>query len=108
MELSDSHKRTFGAALKAIHSAQLPPELKRKDSAGDFSLKYRESMKSFQAQVENQTFDEPVAAKLAKFIKSKRDEINHLIERAENLLPNFNPSHWNSSSVTRTFTAATC
>jgi spectinomycin phosphotransferase len=83
MELSDSHKRTFGAALKAIHSIQLSPELREKIPQETFSLKYRESMKSFQVQVENQTYDEPVAAKLAKFIKSKRDGINHLIERAE-------------------------
>jgi spectinomycin phosphotransferase len=83
MELSNSHKRTLGAALKAIHSAQLPPELREKIPQETFSPKYRESLKSFQEQVENQTYDEPVAAKLAKFIKSRRDEINHLIERAE-------------------------
>ncbi len=33
MELSDSHKRTFGAALKRIHTAKIPLELKRRHSA---------------------------------------------------------------------------
>jgi len=85
MELSDSHKRTLGAALKRIHSVHVPPELKQKIPQETFSWKYRESMKSFQEQVENQTYDNPVAAKLAEFMKSKRDEITHLIERAEQL-----------------------
>src|SRR5262245_48925868 len=32
IELSDQHKRTLGKALKRLHSAQLPPELKRRIS----------------------------------------------------------------------------
>lgn len=85
MEVSDHHKRTLGAALKAIHSVKLPLELKSMIPQETFSPNYRESMKSFQAQVEDQIYDEPVAAKLAGFIKSKRDEIDHLIERVEEL-----------------------
>jgi spectinomycin phosphotransferase len=84
-ELTDEQKRILGKALGAIHSAQLPPELKMQIPQETFSSKYRESMKSFQLQVENQTYDEPVAAKLAEFIKSKRDVIHHLIERAGKL-----------------------
>jgi spectinomycin phosphotransferase len=84
-ELTDPHKQTFGAALKGIHTAQLPPELKRRIPQETFSPHFRERMKSFQAQVENQTFDDPTAAKLAAFMKYKRDKINHLIERAEEL-----------------------
>jgi len=82
-ELTDDHKRTFGAALKGIHSAQLPPELKKQIPKETFSPKYRASMMSIQEQVENQIYVEPIAAKLAEFIKSKRNEIDHLIERAE-------------------------
>jgi spectinomycin phosphotransferase len=85
MELSDSHKRTLGAALKGIHSAQLPPELKRQIPQETFSPKWREQVKEFQRQVENSTFSDLNAAKLAKFIKSKRNEINHLIKRTEEL-----------------------
>src|SRR5690606_15996781 len=51
MELSDSHKRTFGAAFKAIHSVQLPPELKRQIPQETFSPKWREQVKDFQRQV---------------------------------------------------------
>ncbi len=85
IELSNSHKRTLGAALKGIHSTQFHPELKRLIPRETFSPKYRESMKVFQAQVENQTFNEPIAEKLADFMNSKRDETIHLIERAETL-----------------------
>jgi spectinomycin phosphotransferase len=84
-ELSDKHRQSLGVALKAIHSAQLPPELKRLIPKVTFSSGWRESMKSFQAQAENKTFDDPTAAKLAEFMKSKRDELTHLVERAEQL-----------------------
>lgn len=55
MELTDHHRRTLGAALKGIHSAQVSPELKRLIPKETFSPQWRESMKSFQVQVENKT-----------------------------------------------------
>lgn len=85
MGLSHHHKQTFGTALKAIHSAQLPPELKRHIPKENFSPNYREAMKSFQRMAENQSFKEPVAAKLSEFIKLRQNEITRLIERAEQL-----------------------
>jgi spectinomycin phosphotransferase len=85
MELSDSHKRTFGAALKAIHSVQLPPELKKQIPQETWSPKYREQVQEFQRQVENNAFNEPNADRLANFIKSKRNEIDRLIKRTEEL-----------------------
>ena len=85
VEFTDQHWRTLGKALKAIHSAQVPPELKRLITQETYSPQFRESVKSFQAQVENKTFDDPTAAKLAEFMKSKLDEITRLIERAEGL-----------------------
>ena len=85
MELSDSHKRTFGTALKAIHSAQLPQELKKQIPQESYSPKFREQVKEFQRQVENTTFSDINAAKLADFIKSKRAEIDRLIKRTEEL-----------------------
>ena len=85
MELTDHQKRTLGAALKAIHSAQVPPELKRKIPQETFSQKFREQVKEFQKQVENTAFSDLNAVKLANFIKSKRDEIDRLIKRTEEL-----------------------
>jgi len=85
MELTDHHRRSLGAALKALHSAKVQQELKKQIPQETFPPKYREGMKSFQAQVENQTYEDPTAAKLAEFMKSKRNEITRLIERAEGL-----------------------
>jgi spectinomycin phosphotransferase len=93
MVLSDRHKRTLGAALKKIHSAHPPLELKRHIPQETFSPTYRESMRSFQEQVEHQRFNEPIAAKLAKFIRSERETISHLIHRAEELALKLRSQH---------------
>ena len=85
MGVSDSHKLIFGTALKEIHSLQLPPELKAQIPQETFSPKFREQVKEFQRQVENSTFSDLDAAKLANFIKSKRNEIDRLIKRTEEL-----------------------
>ena len=84
-ELSDHHKQALGVALKAIHSVQLPQELKQQIPQESFSPQYRQSMRSFQSQVDHQTFSEPFAAKLSEFMHAKRAAIHHLIERAETL-----------------------
>lgn len=84
-ELSDDQKRTLGAALKGIHSAQVPPELKLLIPQETFSRKWRESLKSFQEQIENKTYADATATKLAEFMKSKQIDISHLIDRAEEL-----------------------
>jgi len=93
MELSDSHKRTFGAALKAIHSVQLPPELKKQIPQETHSPKYRKQVKGFQRLVENTIFSDPNATKLASFIKSKRNEIDRLIKRTEELALQLQSQH---------------
>jgi spectinomycin phosphotransferase len=85
MELTDHHKRHFGSTLRAIHSIQLPPELKRLIPEEAFSAHWREIVKSFQGLAETMLFQDPNAAKLTQFIKSKRSEINHLLERTEEL-----------------------
>ncbi len=84
-ELTDEQKRTFGAALKAIHSLRLPSELKRQIPQETYSPKFREQVKEFQKQVENTAFSDHNAVKLAGFIKSKRHEVDRLIKRTEEL-----------------------
>ena len=84
MELSDKHRRILGAELKRIHTAKIPPELKRLIPQETYSPHWREIIRSLQ-QVENNFFNDSIMARLAEFIKSKRDEITHLVERAEQL-----------------------
>ncbi len=85
MELSDSHKRTLGAALQRIHTVKIPLELKSAIPKETFSPQWRKRVKDFQRRVRNSTFRDPNAAKLANFIKSKRNEIDRLIKRTEEL-----------------------
>lgn len=85
MELTDAHKRSFGRALKAIHSTSISPELSRQIPKETFSAHWREQMKSIQEQAETISFQDANAAKLAQFIHSRRNEIRHLIERTEKL-----------------------
>lgn len=82
-EMSDSQWVTFGRALKSVHAALLPSALRIPSET--FSPLWRERVRDFQRQVEDDTFGEPVAAKMAAFLKSKRDEINWLVGRAEQL-----------------------
>jgi spectinomycin phosphotransferase len=84
-ELTDTHRKILGAALKGLHTAQVPPEIKTLLPREAFEPRSRERLKSFQAQVENNTFDDPTAAKLTVFMRSKWNEIRHLIERTEEL-----------------------
>jgi len=85
MELSDKHRRILGAELKRIHTTKIPPELQRLIPQETYSPQWREMIRSLQVQAENNFFNDSIVARLAKFIKSKRDEITHLVERAEQL-----------------------
>jgi len=84
-ELTDQHRRTLGAAFRKIHTTQIPPELKKNIRKETFSSEWRDDMESYQAKVEGKAFTEPTASKLVAFMKSKRNEIIRLIERAEQL-----------------------
>jgi spectinomycin phosphotransferase len=91
VDLTDQQKQTLGAALKRIHSIQVPPELRQLIRRESFNLGWRESMKEYQAQAETDIFMEPTAAKLAEFIRSKQSEITRLIERSQQLASQLQP-----------------
>ena len=84
-ELTDAHRKTLGTALRSIHSAQVLPELRERIPKETFDPRWRESLKSFQTLIEDKLFDDLTASKLAQFVKSRRDEINHLVMRTEEL-----------------------
>ena len=84
-ELSNQQMRTLGTALKKIHTVKIPLELERVIPKGNYSSYWRERLKNLQLQVESTIFAEPNAAKLTTFMKSRRNEIRHLIERTEQL-----------------------
>jgi spectinomycin phosphotransferase len=84
-DLSDRHWVEFGAALKRIHTAQLPPTLIESIPRETYSPRWREIAMTFLQRVEYDVFVDPVAAKLAALLKAKRGEVLDLVERAERL-----------------------
>ena len=83
--LSERQWREFGAALKGIHAVRLPPGLEAQLPCEDYSPRWRELVRTFQAQVKQDTFDEPAAARLAAFMQEKRAEIDQVVRRADEL-----------------------
>jgi spectinomycin phosphotransferase len=85
VDLSDRHWGELGTALKRIHTAVVPPALIRRIQQETYSPRGREIVKRFLERIEEDVFDDPVAIKLAAFLKAKRDEILDLVGRAERL-----------------------
>ena len=84
-ELTDSHRKTLGAALKRIHTAHVLPGLRSLIPEETFDPRWRRSLESFLTQVENNSFEEPTAARLVEFMRSRRREIDRLVERTREL-----------------------
>ena len=85
VNLSDRHWGDFGTALKRIHTVVASPTLIRCIQQEIYSPRWRESVKTFLERVEDDAFDDPVAVKLAAFLKARRAEILDLVGRTERL-----------------------
>lgn len=86
--LSDRGWKDFGAALKRIHTVNIPFEIIKTVPRETYSDQWREIVKSFLERVETDNFTEVVAAKLAVFLKTKRQEILELVTYTEKLAQN--------------------
>jgi spectinomycin phosphotransferase len=84
-KLSEDQWVQFGATIKKLHSLDIPSSITKDVPREIFSSKWRETVKAFLIRIENEVFEEPVAAKMALFLKSKSSEILKLVERAESL-----------------------
>jgi spectinomycin phosphotransferase len=83
VELSDRHWVKFGAALKKIHTVDVPPALTRRIRRETYTPRWRETVKTFLERIEDDAFEDPVAEKLSAFLKAKRDAVFDLVGRAE-------------------------
>ena len=81
VDLADHHWIEFGAAVKSIHRAVVPPALISRIQRETYSPQWREIVKKFMARSEDDLFDDPVAAKLAEFLKLKHAEVLDLVKR---------------------------
>ena len=84
-KLSEDQWDQFGAAIKKLHSTNIPSIITNDVPRETFSSKWRETVKAFLIHIESEVFEEPVAVKMALFLKSKISEILKLVERAEEL-----------------------
>jgi spectinomycin phosphotransferase len=81
--LSNPQWVDFGIALKGIHTIRVPAALKRLIPCETYFPRWRESVKKYQSLVKNTTFNDPIAARLAAFMEARRDEISHMVARAD-------------------------
>jgi spectinomycin phosphotransferase len=84
----------FGAALKRLHSAHIPKTVMQNVQQETFSFHWGDVVKAFLLRIENDSFEKAVAAKMALFLKSKRDEIFKLVCRTENLADFLKQQHF--------------
>ncbi|MDD1779556.1 MAG: aminoglycoside phosphotransferase family protein, partial [Candidatus Helarchaeota archaeon] len=83
--LSDDQWVELGAALKRVHSVQLPRELKSQIPCETWSPDWRGSALDFLIRAENNSYEDPVSRKMAAILREHRDDIRRIIERAETL-----------------------
>ena len=84
-KLSEDQWAQFGAAIKKLHSTDIPASITKDVPREIFSSKWRETVKAFLMRIENEVFEEPVAVKMALFLKLKSAEILKIIEQTEAL-----------------------
>ena len=84
-KLSEDQWAQFGTTIKNLHSVDIPASITKGVPRETFSSKWRETVKAFLMRIGSEVFEEPVAVKMALFLKSKSSEILKLVERAEEL-----------------------
>jgi spectinomycin phosphotransferase len=83
--LSEQQWVEFGAALRQVHTAQIPAALLRRIPLETYSPRWRDMAKNFLVQAEKTAFSDSIASKLAAFMRARRAEIRYMLERADRL-----------------------
>lgn len=84
-KLSNEQWIEFGATIKRFHSAPIPKTITSSIQKETFSPKWRESVTTFLERIDDEIFEEPIAAQMALFLNSKSKEISKIVNRTENL-----------------------
>lgn len=85
VELSEQQWVEFGAALKSIHAAPLPTALRDRLPRETYTPHWGDRVREYQKRARRDTFDEPVAAELARFMRGQETTITRLVEAADRL-----------------------
>jgi spectinomycin phosphotransferase len=83
--LSDRQRIALGRAMRRVHTASIPPDVSARIPGETYSPHWRDRVRMFQRQAEEQEFAEPVAAKVAALLREQRGTITDIVERAEAL-----------------------
>ena len=83
--LTEPQWRQFGAALRRVHTAVLPPSLAATIPQETYSPRWRQLVMEFMQQIQNEQFVEPVAQKMAAFLNEKRAVVTQLVLHTEQL-----------------------
>ncbi len=83
--LTDAQWRRFGAVLRGVHTAVLPPSLTAYIAPETYTPKWRQLVADFMQRIQQDPFSEPVAVQMAAFLHAKRDEVEQLRQRAAHL-----------------------
>lgn len=83
--LDDHHWFEFGAALKKIHTADIPARIRDQIRRETYSAQCRESLKTSLQRIYHEAFTDSIAIETAAFLKTKRDEITAMIRRTGHL-----------------------
>ena len=86
VDFSDRQWTEFGAALKEIHTAVLPPVLINRLQHETYDPRARHTVRAFLERIETNSFDDPLAVRLAEFLRLKRGDILDLVGQAERLV----------------------
>jgi spectinomycin phosphotransferase len=83
--LSKTQWIALGQSMNAVHATILPAGLAERVPREDYSPGWRNIVRAFHKQVEQDRYDDPTAASFAALLMTKRDEIQCIVERAEQL-----------------------
>ena len=85
--MSDNQWRQFGQILRRIHATRLSPDLLRQIQRETFVPKWAKLARSFQESIRRGRFNhtDHFASELADFWRTKRDEIEKIVIRTEEL-----------------------
>jgi spectinomycin phosphotransferase len=83
--LSSAQWRLLGRSMAAVHASVLPAGLARRIPREDYAPRWRDRVRMYQQRVEISDFADPIAASFAALWRTKRDEIDAIVGRAEEL-----------------------
>ena len=79
-KLSEQQWQQFGAAIKKLHTADIPQHIKSGLPKEKFSSKWCDIVSSFIKRAEDEKFDDSISSQTALFLRSKSDLILNLIQ----------------------------